>query len=203
MKLTKLHEFDGMCNHADLVEPMTRDVRMDWITSLDMSLDSKTRHCYGRSPLQILSAILPKLRELNLSKSGQDTFTELLKNFPLLEKVTANNLTRFALSGYDMEFCDNLKELYMDHSSFSLEYMDGFEYNGKIMFYCCCKALERVSVRNMIIYFDDDDDEVLTQNILIKFVRNAPPSLHWFRSDLTTDNMAMLRMERPGIELLN
>ena len=38
---------------------------------------------------------------------------------------------------------------------------------------------------------------------LIKFVRNAPPTLRWFRSDLTSDNMEMLRMERPEIELLN
>ena len=44
---------------------------------------------------------------------------------------------------------------------------------------------------------------IMPRNALIKFVRNAPPTLHWFRSDLTLDNMTMLRMERPGIELLN
>ena len=76
------------------------------------------------------------------------------------------------------------------------------------MFHYCCKALERVSIRNMkfrIFWGDDndDDDEDFTQNLLIKFVRNAPPTLHWFRSDLTPDNITMLRMERPGIELLN
>jgi hypothetical protein len=38
---------------------------------------------------------------------------------------------------------------------------------------------------------------------LIKFVRNAPPTLRWFRSDFTPDNMKILRMERPEIELLN
>ena len=77
------------------------------------------------------------------------------------------------------------------------------------MFHRCCKALERVSIRNMNSRErfrdddDDDDDEDFTQNALIKFVRNAPPTLHWFRSDLTPDNITMLRMERPGIELLN
>ncbi|OEU23449.1 hypothetical protein FRACYDRAFT_267543 [Fragilariopsis cylindrus CCMP1102] len=69
------------------------------------------------------------------------------------------------------------------------------------MFHRCCKALERVSIRNM--HFNDYRYKDFKQNLLIKFVRNAPPSLHWFRSDLTPDNMTMLRMERPGIELLN
>ena len=44
---------------------------------------------------------------------------------------------------------------------------------------------------------------IMPRNALIKFVRNAPPSLCWFRSDLTPENMNMLRLERPDIELLN
>eukprot|EP00536_Pseudo-nitzschia_multiseries_P005765 jgi/Psemu1/13439/gm1.13439_g len=39
------------------------------------------------------------------------------------------------------------------------------------------------------------------QAALIKFVRTAPQSLRWFRSDLSPENMDMLRSERPGIEL--
>ena len=105
----------------------------------------------------------------------------------------------------------------MNNSSFSIffrEIMDLNNHHEIFMFHYCCKALERVSIRNMKWNFtfghdfnDDDDIEdqklIFVQNILIKFVRNAPPSLHWFRSDLTQDNMTMLRMERPGIELLN
>ena len=45
-----------------------------------------------------------------------------------------------------------------------------------------------------------DDDK---HNALLKFVRNAPSTLRWFRSDLTPDNMTTLRLEQPGIELLN
>ena len=69
------------------------------------------------------------------------------------------------------------------------------------MFHHCCKSLERVSVWNMRYHSDWRDDD--KQNALIRFVRNAPSTLRWFRSDLTPDNMTMLRMERPGIELLN
>jgi hypothetical protein len=67
--------------------------------------------------------------------------------------------------------------------------------------------LERVSIRNAYWYMDNvghvADHFIVPQNVLIKFVRNAPPSLCWFRSDLTPENMNMLRLERPDIELLN
>jgi len=43
----------------------------------------------------------------------------------------------------------------------------------------------------------------IPQAALVKFVRTAPESLKWFRSDLSPENMEMLRAERPGIELSN
>jgi hypothetical protein len=70
------------------------------------------------------------------------------------------------------------------------------------MFYRCCKSLERVSIRNVKYYYPFGKENY-TQNALIKFVRNAPPTLRWLRSDLTPENMTMLRIERPGIELVN
>ena len=70
---------------------------------------------------------------------------------------------------------------------------------------CGSTVLERVSIRNAKWYgFDHDEDPIIIpQNALIKFVRNAPKSLRWFRSNLTTENMTMLRLERPEIELVN
>ena len=50
---------------------------------------------------------------------------------------------------------------------------------------------------------DDEADQRKfnpTRDALIKFVRNDPPTLCWFRSDLNTDILTMLRMERRGIE---
>ena len=70
------------------------------------------------------------------------------------------------------------------------------------MFHKCCKAIERVSIRNARQSYEYTHSKI-SQNKLIKFVRNAPPTLRWFRSDLTLNNMTMLRLERPGIELLN
>ena len=114
-----------------------------------------------------------------------------------------------------MQASKYLKEININNSKFIVynrEISDLNNYPDIFMFHNCCKALERVSIRNMNwkFYLGDDGDDydedqklVFTQNALIKFVRNAPPTLQWFRSDLTPDNMTMLRMERPGIELLN
>ena len=44
--------------------------------------------------------------------------------------------------------------------------------------------------------------EIIPQNALIKSVLDAPP-LRWFRSDLTQENMDMLRLKRPDVEVLN
>ena len=70
---------------------------------------------------------------------------------------------------------------------------------------CGSTVLERVSIRNAKWYgcFRIEGSIIIPQNALIKFVRNAPKSLRWFRSNLTTENISMLRSERPEIELVN
>ncbi|MGK3762516.1 MAG: hypothetical protein ACI8RD_014834 [Bacillariaceae sp.] len=71
--------------------------------------------------------------------------------------------------------------------------------NKRYHHHYCSKALERVSIRNAKWQKDGDNTNTVPQNALIKLVRNAP-SLRWFRSDLTQDNIDMLRLERPEIE---
>ncbi|OEU11657.1 hypothetical protein FRACYDRAFT_244775 [Fragilariopsis cylindrus CCMP1102] len=195
---------------------MVKNIQMNGITSLYLSTSSKSS-TIGASLAFDLPDILPKLQELDLDNIA-DCF--ILKHFsrkcPLLEKVTSySNRNHYHACGFEMQASKNLKEIYMNNSIFSV-----WVNNRKIsdlnndpdifMFHNCCKALERVSIRymNWKFYFPNDFDDnkvqklILIQNILIKFVLNAPPTLHWFRSDLTPDNMTMLRMERPGIELL-
>jgi hypothetical protein len=202
------------------IKQMTRDVRMDWITSLAIISPESSRTA-TRFPLlpYYLSDVLPKLRELDLPKTGYihpSILRQFSNNCPLLEKVTVDNREgiRISLSGNEMSFCNNLKEIHMDHISFQYndirhknKFADLKNHQEIFLFHKCCKAFERVSIRNMNYRyrFDVDEDQkfIFTQNALIKFVRNAHPSLHWFRSDLTLDNMTMLRIERPGIELLN
>ncbi|MGK3746149.1 MAG: hypothetical protein ACI8RD_006775 [Bacillariaceae sp.] len=103
----------------------------------------------------------------------------------------------------------NLEEIIMDDSKFlgwsSRDNLSNLEnHRDKFIFHDCSKALERVSIRRAKCHFLENNniDVVVPQNVLIKFVRNVP-SLRWFRSDLTQDNITMLRLERPEIELLN
>ena len=76
--------------------------------------------------------------------------------------------------------------------------------------------LERLSIRNLNCdgfttqVRDRNGDAVsnrlpsaMSQNMLIKFVRNAPSTLVWFRSDLSAANIQMLQSERPGMEFVS
>jgi len=81
--------------------------------------------------------------------------------------------------------------------------------NNIFIFHICCEKIERVSIRNAK-YNEENHNSInntittlITQKALIKFVRNAPPTLQWFRSNLSKANIDMLHKERPTIELLN
>jgi hypothetical protein len=224
--LSKFKDDENIRIYHHLVE-IAKNVQMNGITSLDLSSSSSIDWTGDTLLLRILSNILPNLHEVDFSNIGIGIGYMILKEFsnqcPLLEKVTSNNNPNlYHISGFEMRASNNLKEINMNNSDFIIyaherEISDLNNYPDTFMFHHCCKALERVSIRNMKcghifdIFGDDDDDDdedeeqklIFTQNVLIKFVRNAPPTLHWFRSDLTQDNMTMLRMERPGIELLN
>ena len=196
---------------------MVKNIQMNGITSLYLSSSSsrdKTDGCL----LRTLPNILPKLYEVDFSNIvlGHMVLDRFSNECPLLEKVTSNNhRNHYRVNGFGMHASKNLKEINMNNSRFIVyasdrRISDLNNHHEIFMFHRCCKALERVSIRNMnwsVNYGDHHTDLdqrlIFKQNVLIKFVRNAPPSLHWFRSDLTPDNMTMLRMERPGIELLN
>ncbi|OEU10322.1 hypothetical protein FRACYDRAFT_247292 [Fragilariopsis cylindrus CCMP1102] len=182
MRFKDSSKFQGDQQSKNKLREMVKNVQMNGITSLYLS-SSSSRFMIGNDLLLTLPNIFPKLQELDLSNvrnNGPLILEQFLNTCPLLEKVTSNN----------------------DWNHFRISSCSIF----------VARVLERVSIRNMNwkFYFrgDDDYDEedqklIFIQDALIKFVRNAPPTLHWFRSDLTPDNMTMLRMERPGIELLN
>ena len=202
-----------------LAAEITRDVRMDWILSLDISLSSQSTPIGEAVFLSLpyaLSNILPNLRDVDFSNAN--TTYRVLENFsyrcPYLEKVIWNNIHEFSgvhLNGDDMLSCKNLKEIIMDDSVFfcSNQNKDGISnlenHIHEFIFHYCCKTLERVSIRNAKCsdYYDGTNKNMVPQNALIKFVRNASSTLRWFRSDLNQENMTMLQKERPGIELLN
>lgn len=217
MKVIDAYKFDLM----ELID-IPNYFKLGSISSLHMSISfsmAYDEHLY-QAPMPIVSAlskILPNLREINLSNvsTGTDVLSNVSRRCPYLEKVTWNNSynDKFVrLNGWSMGFAKNLKVIIMDDSEFDEtdyndEDPDDWEdeemllsdldnHRNKFLFYHCSNALERVSIRNATF------NGLFEQNILIKFVRNVP-TLRWFRSDLTEENMNMLRLERPDIEFLN
>lgn len=66
------------------------------------------------------------------------------------------------------------------------------------------KPLEKLSIRNAVAFTDGNwgGMDVISQDMLIKCVRNAPSTLVWFRSDLSEASIHLLQAERPGIEFV-
>ncbi|OEU06799.1 hypothetical protein FRACYDRAFT_252979 [Fragilariopsis cylindrus CCMP1102] len=218
MRIDDIGKFDYIL--VDEMETITKDVRLEGIVSLDLSLPYPSSGRYVSDHLSsVLSRVLPKLLEVDLSNDANTTLRDYCLNCHLLEKITCHDTTKdfkFGLGGWQMRRSDHLKEIYMDNLFFyyapkqmipNFSDLNNPTLNAYFIFhYCCCKMLERVSIRNAKLWEggDDLDEEhsIIPQNALIKFVRNVP-SLRWFRSDLTQENMNMLRLERPDIELLN
>ena len=153
---------------------------------------------------------LPNLREVNLSdytRFSSDTDEILSKNCSYLEKIALKGKDKNSvkkLDGDELSSAKNLKgfymdNFYMDHTMF-LRYEDEDTLDSNIFVFhkCSSKRLERVSIKNARFC-----DKPLSQKTLIKFVRNAPSSLRWFRSNTTKENIDMLRSERPEIDLVN
>jgi hypothetical protein len=218
LRVNDLHKFGDLNLSYNEMNNITKDVRLEGILSLDLSsLDYQPRR-WSRLP-STLSKILPKLIELDFSNNMPMNYTTLLQcseNCRFLEKITCHNFTKdfgVGLDGFGMHSAKNLKEIYMDSSVFCCfnnqqKVLDLNNDHDIFIFHRCSKALERVSIKNAKYVTNryataPQEAEIIPQNALIKFVRNSPPSLRWFRSDLTQENMDMLRLERPDIELLN
>jgi hypothetical protein len=72
--------------------------------------------------------------------------------------------------------------------------------NGDLNFYMYmyCNRLERLSVKNVTSRLLHEEEQPVSQAMIIKFVRHTP-TLRWLRSDLTEENVAMLQQERPDV----
>lgn len=154
----------------------------------------------------------------------------ITRKCPLLEKVTCNHSPGLNMTGLEfrgatnlreihmvtgLEFrgANNLREIHMDDHTFCVPHhfrrdqADDDDDDNATIFGSCIQTLERVSIRNskVSLVFGDfglGSGKSLSQSSLVKFVRNCP-NLRWFRSDLSKENIDLLRSERPGIEFLN
>ena len=227
MNILDVHKFD-YCP-LSIIKTLTTMIPQfrETIEILDLSTPTPTISKSISLPFA-LSYLVPNLRKIDLSNT--DITNELLSGLadrcPLLESITWNNNTRYSsivyMDGRDMESFRNLKEIIMDDSCF-IDCYGGMSdlvlhFPNLYLFFKCCHPgsnttatttpdphgackLERLSIRHAYDY--TNTGTTLSQNSLLKFVRNAPPTLKWFRSDLSPANMKLLRTERPDIELVN
>jgi len=186
-------------------------IELNGITSLEFISSSSSvfgRFKSGYLPC-ILRIILPNLIRIDFSNMTGYTngiFKDLFQ-CPLLNKVISHdNDDGVDLNGLGMELSTNLREIHMDNTVFhcgpyltNYKFADLNNHQEVFIFHGCSKSLERVSMRNMKFPRSTFNDvhyrKTFKQNALIKFVRNAP-SLHWFQSDLSADNIDMLQEER-------
>lgn len=218
VKIIDVHKFGTTDDDWKALKAILIDLplQLTGVVSLDMSLPpspvDQLPGALGSTLALVLASILPNLREVNLSNTKLccEPLQELTETCPRLEKITWNNIDRdfgVSIDGEHMMSATNLKELYMDDAVFCgpfpsiLSDMENDDYRSKMfLFHMCSTVLERVSIKNVAYGYGRD---VLPQNALIKFIRNAPSTLRWFRSDLTHKNIAILRLERPDIEFVN
>jgi len=175
--------------------------------------------------LPALRMIFLTIRELDMSYVRFDmspvrpTVTEMYLNLffshlPFLRKLTWKGSDRnIYMHGKPISSQPNLTELYLDDSllnvsSLNREYltqMSDLDDDGDFFMFYKCEKLERLSIRNVQCNdsFESTTRIDIPQNALIKFVRNAPDTMKWFRSDLTQENIDLLQSERPNIELVN
>jgi len=173
----------------------------------------------------LLSSILPGLVELDFSnlhggpKDEGDYISELSlfnsTNCPNITKIKWDNRVGgcYFLRGKDMKSLDRLNELYIDNILCDWRFdkhfaplMSQFFVETSIIqrfFFFACKSLERVSMKGgKYVTFGEMTKKDFPQWALIRFVRRTP-SLIWFRSDLTQENIRLLSKERPEICFCN
>jgi len=213
MDVEEPHKFAWLMFRAKLTRMTYNIMQLYGIVSLKFSSKTVGYNTYDSLPIA-LSCMLPNLCKLDISNTnfGRVVVKNYCENCPALEKITNNNnrsrgLTGIHPDGSDMLSATNLREFMMDNSAFHCYTIFRNEMSDLnnhptifLLHKCGSMVLERLSMRNSRYGMNQ---ALIPQNTLIKFVRNAPPTLKWFRCDLSTENIDMLRKEQPGIELVN
>ena len=222
------HKFKYSPWGAREVVAMTRKFQLDGIISLRMVSPSTTNWGFNIDAIfNALERILPlqNLRVVDLSNCifyDEKMLPRFLKNCSSLEQITYNTIrsesSALEIIYTELKNCSSLTEINMVDSIF-VWYNDGLsdieneKYSNMFLFWkCSSKVLRNVSIKNAMYYRNELVPEemglrqrlpqvlvALLQKAMIKFIRNGPPSLRYFHSDLTPANRDMLRLERPDI----
>jgi len=213
--IVKGHASFGMSIQKLQTELLLAENKISNIVKLDLSIpqqaDSKQNGVVYANVVKVLSSLLPNLEEVDCSfmRTGQSTANDVCKHCPRLERFQWNHPgADLFIVGQDFKHCSNLKELYLDNASFFCtgDTREVIENGCKSNVLFCdkgCHDLERVSIRKCKYFgwsdvFQLSRPEILPQSVLIEYVRSAK-KLRWFRSDLSQQNIDMLKRERPEV----
>jgi hypothetical protein len=159
---------------------------------------------------------VPTKREVDLSYSKALHIDPSRGVFPRIIKLTWKGANRggdvrnqsIFLTGMLQEFC-YIDELCINNSVFHchpnvlVRYSNGSNYNYYLWIYY--RRLERISMNAVSCWCcgaRGDVEEPMLQEAIVKMVRHTP-TLHWLRSDLTEENVAMLQNERPEVTFVS
>eukprot|EP00980_Cylindrotheca_fusiformis_P014502 scaffold3875_cov123-Cylindrotheca_fusiformis.AAC.22 len=150
----------------------------------------------------VLSLLFPNIREINMDCLPLTTLGVALiaETNPALEVVRWQRSIVWPISNEAetyMKAFRNVKELYLDQSKMVL--CSNLDPERLWSFLAAHNhRLTKVSLRGTRSYTRNGRFDSLSQETLMKFVRFSG-ALKWFRSDLTMENIAILKQERPDI----
>jgi hypothetical protein len=195
LKLVGLSSLDAS-KMGDL-KMVARGTKLDKVTQLDISSapsSPRKQLLVKNSVGKALSLILPNLRQVDISH------------------VRITQTAAEAVCQEELSTVGNLSMEWFQRRPLFMKELDHVPQNKAdvSIFFACSSKLERVSLRRTKwFHFWLDCGQrgpqpayPLQQEGLMKFVRRTP-TLKWFRSDLSSENSAILQKERPRVTFCN
>ncbi len=189
------------------------DFKLTSVTSLDVS-SSYTGIVQPRI-VQKIARILPNLQEGNFSHDGDSpplcySIRDFCSFCPSLCRLRFNrSIVNIFPPAVDSEHAKQITELYLNGSMLTYdEWHDEWRpmlsvHDTNEYIFHNFSNLQRLDIQNAFHQgFISDNPNKFCQEQLVKLVRSHP-TLRWLKSDLTDENIALLKVERPEVILVN
>jgi hypothetical protein len=183
--------------------------RSSWLSRYEDYVDKGFSHALA------LSHLFQNLRSIDMSETSLTSLgvALLAENNPDLECVRWNHSLIWPINHQNynlLQACRNLKEIHIDDARLLFcpprrtrrtpnnENADGVDVDAMWVSVAeNATSLVRVSCKRAS-WYQNSKFKPFSQDALMKFVLSAP-NLKWFRSDLTSENVSILKRERPEI----
>lgn len=216
----KILEVKGLENLEAPVEPgpirrvyahgQQTDNHLQSVTCLNLSASPKAKYqpLLEYNTVMSVIQILPNLQELDLSYNGMRYNDSLLNKLKDIKKICPDlNSIKWNGRRGSLPRMRKLAVLHLDDSQifFNSEEMRMIEFGNMnhYLFYQIT-GLECLSIKNACYRTAEEPDKrhPFSQEMLIQLVR-FHPTLRWLRSDLTEENIAMLKQQKPEVMIVS